>query len=100
MVVKVYGLDGLVVADGVPENALIVRTERRAVLKPGEPLTFDVAFEPGKGPSYLVVAAQGAGIGSVVRNFPLGLLSEAQRRERQEGVTVDPEGRPIKVLGP
>lgn len=100
VVVKVYGLDGLVVSGGVPEGSLIVKTERRASLKPGESFEFDVAVRPGEGQSYLVVSAQGKGIGSDLRNLSLGELSEAQKRERQRGVTVDPEGHPIKILNP
>jgi len=100
IVVKVYGLDGLIVAGGTPEGALVVRTERRAALKPGESFEFDVGVQPGAGQSYLVVSAQGKGIGSDLRNYPVGELSETQKRERQRGVTVDPEGRPIKLMAP
>jgi hypothetical protein len=100
IVVKVYGVDGLVVAGGTPEGNLVVRTERRATLKPGESFEFDVTVQPGEGQSYLVVSAQGKGIGSDLQNYSIGGLSEAQKRERQRGVTVDPEGRPIKLMGP
>lgn len=100
IVVKVYGLDGLIVAGGTAENALLVHTERRASLKPGEAIEIDVGVKPGEGQSSLVVSAQGAGVGSVVRDFQVGELSEAQKRERQAGVTVDPEGVPIKIMNP
>lgn len=100
IVVKLYGLDGMVVAGGTPEGTLIVRTERCATLEPGKSFELEIAVQPGEGQSYLVVAAQGKNIGSVVHSFPVGELSEAQKRERQRGVTVDPEGRPIKLMGP
>ena len=100
IVVKLYGLDGMVVANGTPEGNLIVRTERRAVLKPGESYELEVAVQPGEGQSSLVVAAQGQNIGSIVHSFPVGELSEAQKRERQRGVTVDPEGRPVRIMNP
>ena len=100
IVVKIYGLDGLVVTGGSPEGNLVVRTEHRAALQPGETFEFDAALQPGEGQSYLVVSAQGRGIGSDLRTFPVGELSKAQRVERQRGVTVDPEGHPIKVSGP
>ena len=100
IVVKVYGLDGLVVAGGTPEGTLVVRTERRAALQPGESFEFDVTVQPGEGQTYLVVSAQGKGIGSDFRNLSVGELSDAQKRERQRGVTVDPEGRPVKLMNP
>lgn len=100
IVVKMYGLDGLIVTGGSPEGALVVRTERQAALKPGEKFEFDVTLQPGEGQSYLVVSAQGQGIGTDLRTFPVGELSKAQRVERQRGVTMDPEGHPIKVMGP
>ena len=95
---KAYGLDGLVVAGGTVEGTLVIRTERRAALKPGESFEFDVALQPGKGQSFLVIAAQGRGIGSDLRTFPVGELSDAQKRDRQRGVTVDPQGTPIKLM--
>lgn len=98
LVVKVYGLDGLIVSGGVPEGALIVHTERKASLQPGETFAFEVGVQPGAGQSYLVVFAQGRGIGSDQCTLPLGQLSDAQKRERQQGVTVDPEGHPIKIM--
>ena len=100
IVVKLYGLDGMIVADGTPEGTLMVKTERCAALEPGKRFEIDITVQPGEGQSYLVVAAQGKNIGSVVGSFPVGELSEAQKRERQRGVTVDPEGRPIKLMEP
>ena len=99
IVVKVYGLDGMVVTDGRREGELLVRTEHRAALKPGEKVEIDVTVRPGEGQSMLTVAAQGVGIGSVVRSFPVGAWSESQRREHQRGVSVDPDGVPIRILG-
>ena len=98
LVVKAYGLDGLVVAGGTTEGNLIVRTERRAALQPGESFDFDVTWQAGEGQSYLVIAAQGKGIGSDLRTFPVGELGDAQKRDRQRGVTVDPQGTPIKLM--
>jgi hypothetical protein len=100
IVVKVYGLDGLIVAGGTPEDALLVHTERRATLEPGEAIEIDVGVTPGEGQSSLVVSAQGVGVGSIVRDFPIGALSDAQKRQRQSGVTVDPDGVPIRIMNP
>ena len=99
IVVKVYGLDGLKVKGGSPESALVVRTERRGKLAPGESMVFEAGFVPGPGRSILTVSAEGSGIGSVVRSIPVGRESDEQKRKRNQGVTVDPDGVPIRVMG-
>ena len=104
-------------AAATPAPAAAVRVVAPLASSPGKvswPIHADAQFDPasghahvtvttsrpGEGQSYLVVSAQGKGIGSDLRNLSLGELSEAQKRERQRGVTVDPEGHPIKILNP
>ena len=97
--VAAYGLDGLVVEGGKPEGALTVNRQTREKLAPGETMSFTVRFRPGPGKSALVVEAKGDGIGSTVVTSPVGRESGEQRRNINQGVTVDPEGHPIRLMG-
>lgn len=97
--VKAYGLDGLVVDDSRPEGALLINTHTREKLVPGETMSFEVQFRPGPGKSLLVVEAKGDGIGTALVNCPVGQETEEQRRSRNQGVTTDPEGNAIRLMG-
>jgi hypothetical protein len=99
VVVEVYGLDGLVVDGGEKRGNLLIRTFKRDALKPGEKWEFDVAITPGPGRSMLTVAARGAKIGSVVRSFSVGELSDAQVKERNKCVQQDADGTWIELMG-
>ncbi len=97
--VAAYGLDGLVVEGGRQEGALLVNRQTKNSLAPGELMSVKVRFRPGPGKSALVVEAKGDGIGSSVVTCPVGRETEKQRRSRNQGVTVDPQGVPIRLMG-
>jgi hypothetical protein len=93
--VEVRGTDGLAV------TSTAAPVERGSFAQ-GESTTFDVAFTPGPGRSYLSVAVsgkfRGAGKRAAVATFPVGEPTPEQRKAT--GTAVEGDGERVKVVVP
>jgi hypothetical protein len=98
MELHIYGSDGLEVLGAATNGPLHVRAFTRDAIAKGETWTEEVDFKPGDGMCYLNVWVGGSGQPSVVRSFSVGTLSEKQKAERNKGVRLDPDGKPVRIM--